>query len=155
MRNVIWIACAAAAIGGCAHAPSSSAGATSRPERFANESPRPAANSFVGVWTSPAKQTVNDWIAIFTEDGYCAIDGPGLKADGTYVVHGNIAEVRFSMRNGRKPPVNLAGTRVVTNPPGTIMVFSTGIPAEAPVELYRSGGSSASQEPELDPITLM
>jgi hypothetical protein len=113
-------------------------------------------NAFVGVWSSPSRDTVNDWIAIFTEDGYVAIDGPGLQADGTYEVNGSTATVRFAVRNGRTPTGKLAQTHMRANGSGTAIEFSTGVPAEAPVQLFRTTAElPASGESRVaDPIMM-
>jgi hypothetical protein len=96
-------------------------------------------NGFVGIWTSPPGQTVNDWLVAFTPSGLVAVDGPGLKADGTYRAEGHLAKSAYTMRNGEPPRDSKTKETVFQlSADGTTLVFSTGEPMDPRVKLVRS-----------------
>ncbi|MEZ0326069.1 MAG: hypothetical protein ACAH95_09190 [Fimbriimonas sp.] len=101
-------------------------------------------NPFVGVWSSPPTQTVNHWYVAFTVDGLVAVNGPGVKADGTYQTEGNVAKSHYLHRDGRT--LTDADGRLTIfelSADGQALTFSTGIPMDPPVTLVRSGGQQS------------
>ena len=94
-----------------------------------------------------------------------AIDGPGLKADGTYLARAGTAEAVLQERNGVVPQGAPAGKAAFTMIAGEQLILETGIPGEAPVQLVRSAPgvvklptpslAQTASDSRVDPVTLM
>jgi hypothetical protein len=103
------------------------------------EAPAVEPNAFVGLWTSPPSQTVNHWLVAFTPTGLVAVDGPGMKADGTYRAQGHLAKSAYSMRNGQAPgDPKERETVFQLSEDGKSLQFSTGVPLDPIVKLVRA-----------------
>ncbi len=112
-------------------------------------------NPFVGLWTSPESQSVNNWVVAFTPAGLVAVDGPGMKANGTYRANGGTARSSYDYRDGRVPTQDLDKQSVFElSPDGKTMTFSTGVALDPTVKLVRTGEwTSPSERQSSGPVS--